>query len=696
MDLAESNARTPGSPVSGTPGRELFKPEEATIEQMQRAMEAGSISSVELTALYLNRIHADDVNGIKLNSIPVLNPNALEEAARSDRLRAAGIVLGPLHGIPYTVKDSYKVAGLTVACGSPAFERLRATDDAFTVSRIRASGGVLIGKTNTPPMAAGGMQRGLYGRAESPYNGDYLAAAWASGSSNGSAVATAANFAAFGMGEETVSSGRSPASNNGLVAYTPSRGLISIRGNWPLFAVRDVVVPYTRTVDDLLRVLDVIVAEDPVTEGDFWRHQKVVALPTVSSVRPASYQALKDAHALKGKRIGVPKMFIGKDAYGTRPIRLRPSIGALWEKAAADLRALGADVIEVDFPVQSNYESDRPGARSMVARGLVPAGWQAIELGPLHACTAEAFLRAVGDANFPSWAVIDPARVYPTPPGSVDERRGRQLPTTFSYRDVIEVVKAGVRPAEELPGFAQALQGLETTRKLDFEDWMKELGLDLVVFPANANVGRADADTNEASYDEAWENGNYFSHMNQAMRHLGIPSVSVSMGTMADTGMPVNLTLIGPAYSDNDLLRYAYAYEQATRNRAVAPRVVPLSDETLEYAADAVIPPSLRADKEAPVQTLQGSTSGSLLHLRGTAKDAGAVVSTRVFVNGRKLALQGTPQDWSATVDIVTLDGRAGAADSLFVLALSKDEFGNASAATQIVTPSSRASARQE
>lgn len=81
-------------------------------------------------------------------------------------------------------------------------------------------------------MAAGGMQRGVYGRAESPYNADYLAAAFASGSSNGSAVATAASFGLFGMGEETISSGRSPASNNGLVAYTPSRGLISIRGNW--------------------------------------------------------------------------------------------------------------------------------------------------------------------------------------------------------------------------------------------------------------------------------------------------------------------------------------------------------------------------------------------------------------------------------------------------------------------------------
>jgi len=196
----------------------------------------------------LNRIYAYDRNGIKLDSIPVLNPNALQEAARADLLRARGKHLGRLHGVPFTVKDSYKVKGLTVAAGSPVFAALIANEDAFTVQKIREAGGVLLGKTNMPPLANGGMQRGVYGRAESPYDAAYLTAAWASGSSNGSGTSTAANFAAFGMGEETVSSGRSPASNNALVAYTPSRGLISIRGNWPLFPIRDVVVPHTRTV----------------------------------------------------------------------------------------------------------------------------------------------------------------------------------------------------------------------------------------------------------------------------------------------------------------------------------------------------------------------------------------------------------------------------------------------------------------
>jgi amidase len=106
-------------------------------------------------------------------------------------------------------------------------------------------------------------------KSRKPYNGDYLTAAFASVSSNGSATATAARFGAFGMGEETMSSGRSPASNNGLVAYTPSRGLISIRGNWPLFPICDTVVPHTRTMSDMFSLLDVIGARDEKKACDF-------------------------------------------------------------------------------------------------------------------------------------------------------------------------------------------------------------------------------------------------------------------------------------------------------------------------------------------------------------------------------------------------------------------------------------------
>ena len=182
-------------------------------------------------------------------------------------------------------------------------------------------------------------------------------------SSNGAGTATAASFAAFGLAEETWSSGRGPASNNGLCAYTPSRGVISVRGNWPLTPTMDVVVPYARTMADLLEVLDVVVAEDPDTRGDLWRLQPWVPIPSVASVRPASYPALAvSSESLAGKRFGVPRMYINADPEaGTsekpgiggptgQKIHTRATVIELWQAARQALEAAGAEVIEVDFP----------------------------------------------------------------------------------------------------------------------------------------------------------------------------------------------------------------------------------------------------------------------------------------------------------------------------------------------------------
>ena len=110
---------------------------------------------MDLVSRYLRRIAIYDRQG-KLNSIPILNRSVLEDAARSDDRRANGEPLGSLEGIPFTVKDSYKVEGMTVASGSPAFEHVIANEDAFTVKRLRGAGAILIGRTNMPPMAAGG------------------------------------------------------------------------------------------------------------------------------------------------------------------------------------------------------------------------------------------------------------------------------------------------------------------------------------------------------------------------------------------------------------------------------------------------------------------------------------------------------------------------------------------------------------
>jgi amidase len=126
----------------------------------------------------------------------------------------------------------------------------------------------------------------------------------------------------------------------------------------------------------------------------------------------------------------------------------------------------------------------------------------------------------------------------------------------------------------DIPHLSEGLLGLEETRRVDFEEWMDAHALDAVVFPAVADVGRADADVDEASAADAWRNGVWVANGNLVPRHLGIPTVTVPMGTMADTGMPVGLTLAGRAWADTDLLQLAAAVE-ATRPRRTRPPRTP-------------------------------------------------------------------------------------------------------------------------
>ncbi len=562
---------------------------EVSIAQLRAALEAGQTTAVELVQAYLARIDAYDgpQTATALNAVVVRNPEALKEAQASDARRAKGQTLGPLDGIPYTAKDSYLVKGLTAASGSPAFAKLVAQRDAFTIERLRAGGAICLGKTNMPPMANGGMQRGVYGRAESPYNADYLTAPFASGSSNGAGTATAASFAAFGLAEETWSSGRGPASNNGLCAYTPSRGVISVRGNWPLTPTMDVVVPYARTMADLLEVLDVVVAEDPDTRGDLWRLQPWVPIPSVTSVRPASYAALAvSSESLAGKRFGVPRMYINADPEaGTsekpgiggptgQKIHTRATVIELWQAARQALEAAGAEVIEVDFPLVSNCEGDRPGAPTVFTRGLVSKEFLHDELWELSAWAFDDFLRANGDPNLNRLADVDGPKIFPHDPGTLPNREDDLAAGMDEY---VRMAQRGITPWDQISTVPDGLRGLEQTRRLDLEDWMNSLGLDAVLFPTVADVGPADADVNEASADIAWSNGVWVANGNLAIRHLGVPTVTVPMGVMADIGMPVGLTFAGRAYDDSALLRFASAFEATGSKRMIPPRTPPLA-----------------------------------------------------------------------------------------------------------------------
>ena len=561
---SKSDDSTSSSPTT-------FNIVEASIADHRHALNTGLVTALDLAVAYLLRIAHYDINH-GLNSFTLVNPNVLHEAKASDEYRVHHPPRA-LEGIPYTLKDSYKYAGLTVTNGSPALAGLTSNSDSHIAAKLRASGAVLLGKTNMPPMACGGMQRGLYGRAESPYNPAYLTGAFSSGSSNGAATSTAASMCVFAMGSETVSSGRSPASNNALVVYTPSKGVLSCRGLWPLYVTCDVPTPMTRSVGDLLEVLDVIAQPDAEVQGDFWREQDIVELP-ISTTRP-TFKDLAVEGVLKGKRVGVPKMYVGgKDGNPkAKKTTVSPDVVELWNKAREDLEALGAHVVLTDFPLVTNYEDETICGESNNILGA-PAGWSAAERAMVIAKSWDDFLRHNNDKKIKSLHDIDTKMFFPKPEGYIPDTF-LEVKNLIDY-DALPALATKYRDTSvfDLPGMQQAIKALEAQRKRDFEDWLDAEKLDLVVFPAQGDVGKADLEFNIESAEHALANGVKYSNGNRTMRHLGVPTVSVPMGLMEGNGMPMNLTFAGKAYDDEKLLVWSYAYEQGSQKR-VAPKATP-------------------------------------------------------------------------------------------------------------------------
>jgi len=255
-------------------------------------------------------------------------------------------------------------------------------------------------------------------------------------------------------------------------------------------------------------------------------------------------------------------------------IETRPSVIALFDAARDELRAAGAEVVDVDFPAVSNYEGDRAGCPTLATRGLVSADYLPREIWDLSAWAWDDFLSANGDPALNRLTDVDGSRIFPPPDGALPDRY-------TGFDDDIAEYPAFIRDHPiasflDIPHLADGVRGLEQTRRLDLEEWMACLGLDAVIFPAVADVGPADMDVNPASADLGWRNGVWVANGNLAIRHLGIPTVTVPMGTMADIGMPVGLTFAGRAYDDVALLQYAAAFESLAPRRTPPPRTPPL------------------------------------------------------------------------------------------------------------------------
>ncbi|MCY3679010.1 MAG: amidase [Gemmatimonadetes bacterium] len=307
-----------------------FEVAEASITDLQAALQEGRTTSVVLVEQYLARIAAYDRAGPALNTIIRLNPLAREQAAALDAERAAETVRGPMHGVPVLMKDNYDMDWMPTTGSSLALAGLRPVDNAFQVKRLLEAGAVILGKTNLHELAAGITTiSSLGGQTRNPYD----PARNPGGSSGGTGAAVAASFGAVAWGSDTCGSIRIPASVHNLFGLRPTKGLSSIDGMLPLSHSQDTGGPLARTVTDLAIALDATVGRDPADP----------ATAILEGRETPNFQAALDQAALDGARIGVLEAWVpeqGSAGSVTRVIR----------DALAEMEALGATVLDVEIP----------------------------------------------------------------------------------------------------------------------------------------------------------------------------------------------------------------------------------------------------------------------------------------------------------------------------------------------------------
>ena len=277
-----------------------FELVEATIPQIQAAMESGELTAKQLVLMYYQRIAEDDKNGLTVNSVLELNPDALFIAEALDVERAAWGPRSPLHGIPVLLKDNIDTGDkMHTSAGSLALAESHAGEDAFLVARLREAGAVIMGKANMTEFAnfmTNGMPSGYSSRGGQVLN-PYNISTPTGGSSAGSAVAVACNFCTVSVGTETSGSILNPSNLGGIVGLKPTVGLISRSGILPLSNSQDTAGPMARTVGDAVLLLNALAGED----------KEDAATRTGSGKRHKDYTAFLNAEGLRGARIGIPR-----------------------------------------------------------------------------------------------------------------------------------------------------------------------------------------------------------------------------------------------------------------------------------------------------------------------------------------------------------------------------------------------------
>lgn len=493
---------------------------EWTIAELQEKMESGELTSRRLAELYLARIQEVDKSGPYINSVIEINPDALEIADTLDAERKAGKLRGALHGIPILIKDNIDTNDrMQTTAGSLALEGNIAEKDAFVVKQLRKSGALILGKTNLSEWAnfrgkrsvSGWSSRG--GLTRNPYALDRSAC----GSSSGSGAAVAANLCAAAVGTETDGSIICPAQTNGIVGIKPTLGLISRSGIIPIAHSQDTAGPMTRTVADAAILLGAMTGVDSADSAT--RLSKKRAFN--------NYTKFLDRNGLKGARIGVARNMAGTN----------PRIIKIFDFCIEVMKKLGAEVIDpVDVP---NFDK-----------------FGKTELDVLH-------YEFKADLNKYLKSLSNGARVHSMEDVIAfnEENRDKVMPFFGQEHMITAQEKASLSDKKYKDALAKN-HSFARTKGIDAA--LRKHKVDAIVVPSGGPAWMIDLVNGDSI--------NWDMESTSPAAVAGYPHITVPAGYVF--GLPVGLSFFGKAWQEPMLIKFAYAFEQATQLRRM-PRFLP-------------------------------------------------------------------------------------------------------------------------
>ncbi|MET0660793.1 MAG: amidase family protein [Steroidobacteraceae bacterium] len=500
--------------------------EEASIADLHAAYLEGRLTARQVVASYLARIEAYDQRGPHINSIINLNPKALEEADRLDAaLKSSGKLTGALHGIPVLVKDCIDAAGMPMTGGFQGWKNYYPPADATLVAKIKAAGGIILGKASLSEFTRGGgdnINSVLPGFARNPYNTAYATG----GSSGGTGASISANFATVGIGTDTGGSIRMPSAHNALVGLRPTVGLVSRDGVVPNNSIRDTAGPMTRNVTDLAIVLDATAGLDAKDDATA-RAQGHVA---------KTYTAALKKDALKGARLGVLRQ-----VFTTKTTD--PRIIENFDKTLRELQAAGAQIVD-PFTV--------PEIEQLPRAPQTPA-------------------RRKDDMI--KFLAAHPGIPYASPQAIAESRLAHPLHQSGLEAD------ANAGPVATDDATIKGLE-VEAAYRAAFTKAMAAGKIDAVIFPVWAQLPVINGDRNTQLMTDTPDPKGGVTGLGSSLTFVGStlqwPALSVPNGYLG-AGLPVGLQILGRAWDEAKIIGYAYAYEQATHYRRPPPSTPPLT-----------------------------------------------------------------------------------------------------------------------